>query len=95
MAVVYGNLIEDNKLKVMSIAYLTNDTSNGGIQVDTENIPEYPPPKVGINHIMYINPTTKDIWFEIEIRELTPEESQKMRLTLLEKAVEDLILGGM
>lgn len=98
MAVIQGNLVEDNKIKVMSVAYLSDDTSGGGYQFDS--IPEYPAARVGINQVMYANPLTKEIWFEEEARELTDEELESNRIVELEGAVMELtsalatLMGG-
>lgn len=43
---------------------------------ETEIRPEPPAAIVGKTHVLYCNPVTKELWYETEDRELTPEESQ-------------------
>lgn len=92
MAVVKGISETKDRLKVMSIGYLTNDTSRGGYLVKREDIPDYPASKQGINHVMFFNPATQEFWFEAKERELTPEErTLKAVETLMAKLEEKKI----
>lgn len=63
-----------------------------GILVDS--IPE-PQQIEGKSPIMYINPSTKEVFYEYIDIPKTKEELQEERITMLEQAINDLILGGM
>lgn len=89
MAVVRGNLINEQQLEVISISYLTDDIASGGYQVD--EIPAYPQASKGKGHLMYFNPVTKEIWFEEVSRELTSEEELLDRVSALEALVASLL----
>lgn len=48
--------------------------------------------------ILYINPFTKELWWEYVYRTPTPEEELqqlKERIQIMQKALDDLVLGGM
>lgn len=89
MAVVKGILETKDRLKVMSIGYLTNDTSRGGYLVKREDIPDYPAPKQGVSYVMFFNPATKEFWFEEQERELTPEEKMLKAVEVLMAKLEE------
>ena len=46
MAVVFGNLESNTRLKVMSVAYLINSDPNG---YSVNSVPDYPAPVFGKN----------------------------------------------
>ncbi len=90
MALIFGEPESPTRVRVVSINYLSDDTSNGGYQINRDQVPEFPKPEVGINHVMYFNPETKEIWFEQETRELTSEEKKTQEIELLKTLVADL-----
>lgn len=73
MAIISGELINENKLKVLSVSYAANVAPGPG-WYQVNEVPDYPEPVFGMNHVRYYNPSTGQFWYELEPRELTPEE---------------------
>lgn len=101
MSYVFYNLESKGRGKVNLIhnapEQLSTEELAKGLQVETM------PPKptkvpVGTNVVLYINPETKEMWYEFESRPLNQYEQiqeiqQKLELT--QKALDELLLGGM
>ena len=91
-----------NKIAVEGIHnpnYLDPAQKESGIEIDREllPIPEYKPRK---NPVLYIDPSTNNLWYEYIDRELTSKEQLEevqTRLQDAEQAVIELstIIGGM
>lgn len=45
---------------------------------EVSDVPPFPDPVAGINHLRFYNPETKEFWFEEEKRPLTPEEKKEI-----------------
>lgn len=76
---------------------LTEEELADGLLVDS--VPE-PTPQDGKMALLYINPITKELWYEYVDRPLTSEEETKKRITQLEEqlkitqdALDALLLG--
>jgi|HigsolmetaAR203D_1030402.scaffolds.fasta_scaffold00989_15 hypothetical protein len=86
--------ISEDKAIVTVIEYqhdgLTDDNS-----MLVNSIPEEQP-QVGKSGVLYVNPRTKELWYEYLDRPLTPEEKiaqleEQLRIT--QEAVDALLLG--
>ena len=89
MAILTGDVIAPDKIKVRSITYTTNTPLNENwYQVDS--IPPYPTTsEPGKQPVMYFNPINKEFTFEIEDRPLTPEEEKDLYIQQLEQLLDD------
>lgn len=76
MPVVFGEKREDGKLVVTQIRYQITSHPNGHA---VEKVPDYPFPKVGVNHVMLFDPETKEFSFEEKKRPLTKDEMEDKR----------------
>lgn len=101
MALILFEKETDTKAKVTLIHYrpelLDEELKETGVFVEDFSIPN-PEEQVGKASILYINPETKELWYEYVDRLLTPEEELqqlKDRLALMQQALDDLLLGGM
>jgi len=90
MPVIYGQLENPTRLKVIVVNYLQTEACNGGYFVDS--VPNYPEPVKGKSHVMYFNPETKEFWFEQEDKPLTLEEEIE-ELEILVADIASLLLG--
>lgn len=77
MKLLRGRLVEENKLLVEQIFNMEVEENKDvdttiGVLVDEE--PEFPPYTFGKGHLWFVNPETKEQWFEEYDRPLTPEE---------------------
>ncbi len=87
MPIIRGDIRPDGKIRV----WQTNpgmDSLEGWESVD--KIPEYPPYKRGINHIMLYDPIKKEFLFEEEERKLDEAEALEKVAEALEKIAENL-----
>lgn len=84
--------ITDTKAEVKLIHFRPDDPRDGvpeeiknaGIMVD--QLPQEPAPQRGKRNVLYCNPQTKDIWYEVVDRPLTPQEileEQNEKINLL------------
>ena len=77
MAIVFHN----EEYKVDLIHYksekLSEERRSQGIEVD--DIPAQPESKIGKSHHLYINPETKEMWYEEVERELTDAEKLQVQ----------------
>lgn len=94
MAIISGELVAPDKLKVLSTVYTTDNAPDGWYSVPTESIPEYPAPQVGVNHVMYFNPQDSTFSFEQEPRELTQEEKVDQLQASVDMLILDALMGG-
>jgi hypothetical protein len=70
----------DTKARVVLVHYMPDDPKEGlpedvraqGIMVD--NLPELPLPQRGKTPVLYCNPQTLEVWYELVDRPLTQEE---------------------
>jgi len=72
-----GSVISDEKLFV-EIIYNLEVPENAGLDtsigVVVEQEASFPDPQIGKGYYWYVNPKTKEQWFEAYDRPLTPEE---------------------
>ena len=52
-----------------------------------DSLPDPPDTGRGEQSRLYVNPTTREVWYEVEARPLTPEEEMQDRLEKLEARV--------
>jgi hypothetical protein len=98
----FGNKISDTKMEVITKHYmpdmLTNEEKVGGILVD-EELPK-PEPQDGKRPVLYINPQTKEQWYEfVDVVGGNTHLTTEQRIAQLEKeksnlqqAIDDLTL---
>lgn len=79
MPVIIGRTESENRVKVESIAYQI-DSHPDGYGISREALPDFPPPKIGVNHFMYFDPQKGRVWFEEQERPLTQEELLAVKL---------------
>lgn len=94
MPLVGFQKITETRAKVMTIDYVSNQEGETSILVT-----EVPPAEIifGKAAETYINPKTREIWYEYIDRPLTPDEALhqlKEKQDLMQQAIDDLIFGG-
>jgi hypothetical protein len=107
---IYVDSKEGTKQEVRGIHYFPFDLEKGvpqevidaNILVDSVPTPDTIEGKMAV---MYVNPQTKELWYEYVDRPLTPEEKiqlleqenqdLKNRVELMQQAMDELLLGGM
>ena len=86
MLVFYRTASKD-KARVTTIHYqpdkLTKERQAEGIAVD--RLPDRPEVERGEGLALYVNPSTGEVWYEVEARPLTPEEEMQDRLASIEE----------
>lgn len=96
-----GSFIDENKLRVEIIYNLEAKENHGvdttnGVVVDEEL--QMPDPKIGKAFHWFVNPQTKEQWFEELDRPLTKEEQVELLLSQqqeqLDALVVDALMGG-
>lgn len=98
MKLLTGELTAENKMLVKMIYNLDApenvdiDTSIG-VVVNEES--PAPPPKIGVWHEWYINPQTKEQWFEEKERPLTNEERILKILEQQQAQIDQLVLDSL
>jgi hypothetical protein len=101
MLFLYCEKITDTKAKVTGYHHRPNEldetTKQQGVLVEDGSIPA-DESQMGQYSELFVNPQTKELWREYFDRPLTPEEELqqlKQRQELVQKALDELILGGM
>lgn len=93
MIILFGQKETDTRLKVSVIHYspekLTEEEKTDGILV--ENIPNKPNDIFGKSLTLFINPVTKEMWYEYEDRPLTDSE----KIEQLQSVVDQLVLDAL
>lgn len=106
MIVVFYELESANRGRVVSVNMqaeeLAEEIRNKGLEVEFLEEPEF---QIGKMPIQYINPSTKEIWYEYVDRELTSDEEiillksenefLKKSQTSQDELIMSLMLGGM
>lgn len=90
MPIVFYKTIDTNKATVEGIHYMPDDPEHGlteekkskGIEVYEESIPKTPSSVFGKRAVRFINPETKEIWYEQIDRDLKQEELDKIKINV-------------
>jgi len=95
MAILLGDQIAPNKIRVVSITY-TSDTpiNENWHYVPTKDVPlpqDYPNPGPGKQAQLVYDTQTKDFSFEIVDVPLSPEEEKDVQIVKLNQLLEDAI----
>lgn len=93
-----GELVAEDKMMVQMIYNLEAEENKDldltkGVVVDEEAVP--PEPKIGVWHVWYVNPTTKEQWFEEVPRPLTPEEEAAQKMEAMQATIDSLVLDAL
>jgi hypothetical protein len=86
--------VDENKAKVSLIHFmpddpnegLADDVKAGGITV--AELPEPPDPQDGKTAVLYCNPMTSEVWYELENRPLTADEQRGQETKQLRQRIE-------
>ena len=78
--------------KVHGLGKTEEELRQIGALVDEIPEPEQIEGKIAV---MYYNPQTNSFYYEYIDRPLTPEEEIQQRIELMQKVLDDLLLGGM
>lgn len=96
MPYVFTKVIDEQKHAVERIVYVDELLSEGE-KANAYYFTEIPEPESIEGKVprMFLNPTTREIFYEYVDRPLTPEEELRQRIELMQQALDDLLLGGM
>ena len=80
---------KSERVRVLDVHWDVEETarfeSSRDLLVDT--IPDQPKTGRGERAVLYVNPSTREVWYEVEARPLTPEEEIQDRLASIEERV--------
>ena len=88
--------VDENKARVSLTHFMPDDPKEGlpddvkakGITV--KELPEPPEPQRGKSAVLYCNPMTSEVWYEVEDRPLTADEQREQKNEELKQRIEVL-----
>jgi len=94
MPVLFGDTREDGLVRVWRTVHRVEGKEVKAVDYpdgyEFENMPEYPAPEKGINHVQLFNPETGEFTYETEERSLTQEELMSDIVETNKKVIEAL-----
>jgi hypothetical protein len=98
MKLLVGRRISDEKIEVETIYNLDvseNDSIDRSIGVVVKEELPFPPYVAGKRYMLYVNPVTKEQWFEEHEVTLTPEEQTQVLLKQQQAIIDQLVLDSL